>query len=87
MLGDRNRNSKSRVYEGRRYGNSAVEKAAIKKANEGQVRARELLREQERRENEPMEEMITADELLYTEFGDPTEMPNRVEERELKPVL
>jgi hypothetical protein len=49
---DSNRNKKSLVYERRRYtdtSNKAV-------TNEASVKARELRREQERRENEPVQE-------------------------------
>jgi hypothetical protein len=45
MPRDPNRNSKSLVYKGTRSGTSAVKKAAIKKANEATVRARELRRQ------------------------------------------
>ena len=33
-----------------------------------------------------MKETITADELLNKEFGNPDEMPNQVEDREVDPV-
>ena len=38
-------------------------------------------------ENESVEDTITADELINTEFGNPEEMPNRVQERELETAL
>jgi hypothetical protein len=43
--------------------------------------------EQKRRENEPMEDPIPADELINPEFGIPEETPNPVQERELEAVL
>ena len=33
-----------------------------------------------------MQENITADELLNTEFGSPNGLPNQIEDREVQPV-
>ena len=59
MPRDPNRNSKSWVYKRTRYGTSAVKKAAIKKTAEASVRDRELRKQQEMRDNEPAEDLIT----------------------------
>jgi hypothetical protein len=66
MPRDPNRNSESRVYKRTRYGTSAVKKSAIEKANEASVRAKELRRDQEMRENEPAEDFITPNEVINT---------------------
>jgi hypothetical protein len=42
MPRDPKRNTKSRVYERRRYGTSSVKKAAIKKVKDSSMRARQL---------------------------------------------
>ena len=51
------------------------------------MRVRELRREQERQENEPVEDPIMADELINTEFGNPEEIRNRVQGGEMEMVL
>ena len=51
------------------------------------MKTKNLRREPERRENEPVEETITADEILNTEFGKQDEITNRDEEREVELVL
>jgi hypothetical protein len=85
MPRDPNSNRKSRVTKRNRYGTSAVKKAAIKKANEASVRARELRREQEMRKNEPAQDLITPNEVINTELGTPYELRNRVQETGIEP--
>jgi hypothetical protein len=50
------------------------------------VKARQHKKEQERRENEPVQETIMADQLLITELGNLEELPNQVEDREVEPI-
>ena len=76
-----NRNRKFRVYKRNRYGTSAVKKAEIKKANEASLRARELRRQSEMREDEPAEDLLTPNEVIETKLATPYEMRNRFEER------
>jgi hypothetical protein len=74
------------MREGDSTGTSTVKKAAIKKANEAFVKARILIKGQEKRENESVQGTITSDQLLNTEFGSPDELPNQIDKREVEPI-
>ena len=67
-------------------GTLSVKKAAIKKANEASVKARQLKKEQERREKDTAQKTIPANQFLNTEFGNPDELSSQVEDREVEPV-
>jgi hypothetical protein len=84
MPRDPNRNSKSRVYKKIWYGTSAIKKAAIKKANEASVRARELRGDQEMRENEAVEDLITPNEVIETELRTRTKCVIGFKKQELR---
>ena len=67
MQRDRNKNIKYYVYGDTIF--RVLRKQTIIKANETSLRVRQFRRMQERRENELVQETISADGLLNTGFG------------------